>query len=99
MQWQVARLSIPGALGRGVRLGLPVAAIIAATVPVWGMSWYFDTENWAAGIWNSWAETRTDTGARPWSAPCAPSELEPSHSTGFAVRRRRASATATSPSS
>jgi hypothetical protein len=60
MQWQVARLSIPGALGRGVRLGLPVAAIIAATVPVWGMSWYFDTENWAAGLYNSWAETRTD---------------------------------------
>ena len=41
--------------------GLPLAAIIAATVPVWGMSWYFDTENWAAGIWNSWAESRTDT--------------------------------------
>ena len=60
MQWQVARLSIPGALGRGVRLGLPFAAIVAATVPVWGMSWYFDTENWAAGIYNSWAETRTD---------------------------------------
>ncbi|MGE0463790.1 MAG: metallophosphoesterase [Vicinamibacterales bacterium] len=60
MQWQVARLSLLGALGRGVRLGLPVAAIIAATVPVWGMSWYFDTENWAAGLYNSWAETRTD---------------------------------------
>ena len=25
------------------------------------MSWYFDTENWAAGMWNSWAESRTDT--------------------------------------
>ena len=25
------------------------------------MSWYFDTENWAAGIWNSWAEERTDS--------------------------------------
>ena len=25
------------------------------------MSWYFDTENWAAGIWNSWAASRTDT--------------------------------------
>ena len=24
------------------------------------MSWSFDTENWAAGIYNSWAETRTD---------------------------------------
>jgi hypothetical protein len=26
----------------------------------WGMSWFFDTENWAPGIWNSWAEARTD---------------------------------------
>lgn len=42
-------------------MGLPFAAILAATTPVWGMSWYFDTENWAAGIWNSWAEQRTDT--------------------------------------
>ena len=25
------------------------------------MSWYFDTENWAAGVWDSWAEARTDT--------------------------------------
>ena len=32
-----------------MQIGLPLAAIIAATVPVWGMSWYFDTENWAAG--------------------------------------------------
>ena len=38
-----------------------MAAIIVASVPVWGMSWYFDTENWAAGIWNSWAAQRTDT--------------------------------------
>ena len=49
------------AFGRGLQIGLPIAAVIAATVPVWGMSWYFDTENWAAGVWNSWAEERTDT--------------------------------------
>ncbi len=55
------RYSLPAALGRGLQTGLPVAAVIAATVPVWGMSWYFDTENWAAGMWNSWAESRTDT--------------------------------------
>jgi 3',5'-cyclic AMP phosphodiesterase CpdA len=48
------------ATSRGLQIGLPLSAIIAATVPVWGMSWYFDTENWAAGIWNSWAEERTD---------------------------------------
>ena len=56
-----ARYSIPAALNQGLQHGLPIAAIIAATVPVWGMSWYFDTENWAAGMWNSWAESRTDT--------------------------------------
>ena len=55
------RYSVPAALNRGLQRGLPIAAILAATVPVWGMSWYFDTENWAAGMWNSWAESRTDT--------------------------------------
>jgi 3',5'-cyclic AMP phosphodiesterase CpdA len=40
---------------------LPLTAVIVASVPIWGMSWYFDTENWAAGVWNSWAASRTDT--------------------------------------
>ncbi|MFL5240870.1 MAG: metallophosphoesterase [Gemmataceae bacterium] len=57
--WQ-ARYSLRAALSRGLQLGLPLAAILAATAPVWGMSWYFNTENWAAGMWNSWAEERTD---------------------------------------
>jgi uncharacterized membrane protein HdeD (DUF308 family)/3',5'-cyclic AMP phosphodiesterase CpdA len=56
-----ARYSLRTALSRGLQIGLPLAAVIAATVPVWGISWYFDTENWAAGLWNSWAEARTDT--------------------------------------
>src|SRR5262245_16976690 len=55
-----ARYSVPAALKRSLASGLPVAAVIAATVPVWGMSWFFDTENWASGLWNSWAESRTD---------------------------------------
>ena len=61
IRMRAARFSVPAALGQGLRTGLPFAAIVAATVPVWGMSWYFDTENWAAGMWNSWAESRTDT--------------------------------------
>ncbi len=61
MQLRDARYSLQTAFGRGLQIGLPAAAIFAATVPVWGMSWYFDTENWASGIWNSWAESRTDT--------------------------------------
>jgi 3',5'-cyclic AMP phosphodiesterase CpdA len=55
-----ARYSLRSALGRGLQIGLPLTAVIVASVPVWGMSWYFDTENWAAGIWNSWAASRTD---------------------------------------
>ncbi|HEY7411038.1 MAG TPA: DUF308 domain-containing protein, partial [Vicinamibacteria bacterium] len=55
-----ARFSIPAALWRSLAAGLPLAAVVAATVPVWGMSWFFDTENWASGIWNSVAEARTD---------------------------------------
>lgn len=47
------------ALERGLAMGLPVAAVIAGTVPMWGMNWYFDTENWAAGIWDSYASHRT----------------------------------------
>jgi len=60
MRLREVRYSIPAALQRSLAIGLPVAAVIAATVPVWGMSWFFDTENWASGIWNSWAESRTD---------------------------------------
>ena len=63
-----ARYSMPAALRRSLVGGLPVAAIVAATVPVWGMSWFFDTENWASGIWNSWAESRTDE----WRAAMIP---------------------------
>ena len=60
MRLREARYSMPKAIWHSLATGLPVAAIIAATVPVWGMSWFFDTENWASGIWNSWAESRTD---------------------------------------
>jgi calcineurin-like phosphoesterase family protein len=56
-----ARFSLASAFGRGLQIGLPLAAVIVASVPIWGMSWYFDTENWAAGMWNSWAASRTDT--------------------------------------
>ncbi|MBL9128710.1 MAG: metallophosphoesterase, partial [Verrucomicrobiales bacterium] len=57
---RLARFSLRVALGLGLQIGLPASAILAATSPMWGMSWYFDTENYAAGIWNSWAEARTD---------------------------------------
>ena len=55
------RDSLPFAGERALQMGLPLVAVVVATVPIWGMSWYFNSENWAAGIYNSWAEQRTDT--------------------------------------
>ena len=55
------RDSLPLVFERGLQMGLPVVAVAVATVPIWGMSWYFNSENWAAAIYNSWAEQRTDT--------------------------------------
>ena len=60
VRMRAARYSVRAALSQALQVGLPIAAVVAATAPVWGMSWYFDTENWAAGMWNSWAESRTD---------------------------------------
>ena len=61
VRMRAARYSLRSAMTQALQHGLPLAAVLAATVPVWGMSWYFDTENWAAGMWNSWAESRTTT--------------------------------------
>ena len=61
VRMRAARYSLRSAMSQALQHGLPLAAVITATVPVWGMSWYFDTENWAAGMWNSWAESRTAT--------------------------------------
>jgi Calcineurin-like phosphoesterase len=79
------RYSLTSALGRGLQIGLPLTAVIVASVPVWGMSWYFDTENWAAGVWNSWAASRTDT----WREAMARAVVDSGRTTldgrGFAV--------------
>jgi 3',5'-cyclic AMP phosphodiesterase CpdA len=55
------RDSLPLVVERALMMSLPVVAVFVATVPIWGMSWYFNSENWAASIYNSWAEHRTDT--------------------------------------
>ena len=44
----------------GLKVGLPYAALLAAIMPVLGMSWYFDTENWASGAWDNYAGSRTE---------------------------------------
>ena len=52
--------SFLAAFRNGLNMGLPFAAMLAAIMPVPGMSWYFDTENWASGIWDSYAGSRTE---------------------------------------
>jgi Calcineurin-like phosphoesterase len=75
VRMRATRYSIPAAITLGLARGLPVAAVIAATVPVWGMSWFFDTENYASAVWNSWAESRTDTWRQAMVRAVAPADL------------------------
>ena len=56
-----AGYSFVAAFRNGLMVGLPFSALLAAVMPVLGMSWYFDTENWAAGIWDDYAASRTET--------------------------------------
>jgi uncharacterized membrane protein HdeD (DUF308 family) len=57
-----ARRSPRAALRWGLHTGLPLAACLIGLAPIWGFSWYFNTENWATEMWDRWAESRTD----PW---------------------------------
>ena len=45
-----------------MRLGLPVTAFFVAFNPIWGFSWYFNTESWATGVYQKMTELRVD----PW---------------------------------
>lgn len=67
-----AGYSLRSALRTGLQTGLPFAALLATIIPVFGMSWYFDTENWAAGIWDGWASARTDTWRKAMVASVEP---------------------------
>ena len=56
-----ARGSATAAVGWGLQAGLPMAALLMALTPLWGVSWFFNTETWVTGAWEMWAEQRTDT--------------------------------------
>jgi len=49
-----------GAVRQLVRAGLPITAVLIAVNPVWGFSWYFNSENWATAAWQKIAESRVD---------------------------------------
>lgn len=55
------RFSPLSALRWGLQVGLPATAILIAVNPIWGFSWFFNSESWATEIWDRWAAARTDT--------------------------------------
>ncbi len=52
--------TLPGAVRQMIRAGLPLTAVLIAVHPIWGFSWYFNSENWATAAWQKIAETRVD---------------------------------------
>src|SRR5436190_17171103 len=62
MRLHEARVSLPAALILVLRLGLPVTAFFVAFNPIWGFSWYFNTESWATGVYQKMTQLRVD----PW---------------------------------
>ena len=52
--------SLNRAFWRVLRLGLPATAIIVAINSIWGFSWYFNSENWASGVWQQITQKRVD---------------------------------------
>ncbi|HSD51156.1 MAG TPA: metallophosphoesterase [Candidatus Methylomirabilis sp.] len=60
LRLRAARASVGEALWAGLKLGLPVVAVFVAINPIWGFTWYFNTENWASGFWDKVVEIRVD---------------------------------------
>ena len=62
MEMREFRHSPNFALWRVLRVGLPLTAILIAVNSIWGFSWYFNSENWASGVWQEITKERVD----PW---------------------------------
>ena len=56
-----ARMSLQSAGELALRLGLPIAVLFVAVNPIWGFTWYFNTESWASGVYQKMTELRVDT--------------------------------------
>ena len=52
--------TLSGGLRQMIRAGLPITAVLIAVNPIWGFSWYFNSENWATAAWQKIAESRVD---------------------------------------
>jgi hypothetical protein len=56
-----ARTSLTSAGELALRLGLPIAVLFVAVNPIWGFTWYFNTESWASGVYQKVAALRVDS--------------------------------------
>jgi len=54
------RSSLGYAFWEVLRIGLPLTAILIAVNSIWGFSWYFNSENWASGVWQQITQKRVD---------------------------------------
>jgi hypothetical protein len=61
MRLRDARVSLLATLLLLLRLALPVTAFFVAFNPIWGFSWYFNTESWATGVYQKMTELRVDS--------------------------------------
>ena len=62
LRLKYARYSLNSAVWWVMRVGLPLTAIFIAINSIWGFSWYFNSENWASGVWQEITKARVD----PW---------------------------------
>ena len=60
LEMRQARYSLNYAFWRILRIGLPATAVLIAINTIWGFSWYFNTENWASGVWQEITKGRVD---------------------------------------
>ncbi len=58
---RAVRLSLNYAFWRMLRFGLPITAVFVAISSIWGFSWYFNSENWASGVFQIITQGRVDT--------------------------------------
>ena len=57
---RAARTSLFAALLLILRIGLPVMAFFVAINPIWGFTWYFNTESWASRTYQKMTQLRVD---------------------------------------
>jgi uncharacterized membrane protein HdeD (DUF308 family) len=62
MRLREGRSSLATTLLFLLRLGLPLTAFLVAFNPIWGFTWYLNTESWVTGIYQKLTELRVD----PW---------------------------------